>query len=135
MADAHSEEEFMTQSKSFEDRFVTRREYYRDHRDIMDKFAKQDVKFERMEGRTQRMLEDLDELPDALDKLGGTLDKINGRLTNVEGIGADLGGRVEAMESSIKGRSEHNTKIWVAIITGGFGLLGTALLFSQIFFQ
>src|SRR5699024_10890898 len=84
MADVHGEEEIMTQGGSFEDRFVTRREYYRDHRDIMDKFAKQDVKFERMEGRTQRMLDDLDELPDALDKLGGTLDKINGRLTDVE---------------------------------------------------
>lgn len=135
MADAHNEEELMSQDIAFEERFVTRREYYLDHRDIMDKFAKQDVKFERMEGRTQRMLEDLDELPDALDKLGGTLDKINGRLTDVEVIGDDLGGRLEAMESSIKGRSEHNTKIWVAIITGGFGLLGTALLFSQIFFQ
>lgn len=120
---------------SLNEKYVTRKEYQVDQRKNLERHHQHELKFERMEIRSQRMLEDLNGLPDTFKSLNKTMSTINSRIDDVEDVNEDLGERIGSMESSIQSRTEHNTKIIIALISL-VGILATgAFSFAQVFFQ
>jgi len=117
------------------EKFVTRTEYYDDQRKNDKKHHQHEMKFLELSKDNQKMLKDLEGLPATFKNLNDTLKVLGGRIERTEYNYEGLDIRVEDIESITKGKTEHNTKVWVAIIGATPLVIGAALTFAQIFFK
>lgn len=118
--------------------YVLRGEYEADKGKIYRKINEEKSDTNQRMGELDKLLhvfiESQRPIQDGFKDIKGELVKVNENLSSFSEHIDDHGRRIKTIEDSATAKSKHNTAIWVAVIGGGFTLLGTALGLAQFFF-